>query len=140
MAENKTRPEPGDVKTYLEGLTPARRREDGLSLLANFERATGLSATLWTGGIVGFGCYRYRYASGRSGEAARVGFAVRAGKISLYCHLSDADKARLLPRLGPHDSGVGCIYLKRLESIDQNVLQEVIKAALSRIETEFEAG
>ena len=31
-----------------------------------------------------------------------------------------------LARLGPHKTGKGCLYLKRLDDVDQDVLRELI--------------
>lgn len=39
------------------------------------KRATGEPPTMWGSSIVGFGRYRYRYASGREGEWPLVGFS-----------------------------------------------------------------
>lgn len=131
--EAKTRELDQDVRAYLDDLTPASRREDGLKLLALFEEASGMAAKLWTGNILGFGKYQYRYASGHSGEAAIAGFAMRKAEISLYIYLDDAERQPFLARLGKHRAGVGCIYIKRVSNINTAVLSEMISLAVKRI-------
>jgi len=32
----------------------------------------------------------------------------------------------VLARLGPHKTGKGCLYIKRLDDVDQDVLRELI--------------
>lgn len=32
----------------------------------------------------------------------------------------------MLARLGPHQPGKGCLYLKRLDDVDESVLRELI--------------
>ena len=137
MYEAKTKPETDDVKTYLLSLTPERRREDALKLLAVFQEETGWPAELWTGGMVGFGRCHYKYETGHEGDALRVGFASRKGKISLYTWLTDPQRAELLSRLGKHTSGVGCVYVNKLADIDEGVLREIIRAAVQVMEERY---
>ena len=65
----KTSPE---IEAFLAKVTPAKRLRDARTLLALYERATGLEAKLH-GTIIGYGQYEYRYDSGHEGRAARVG-------------------------------------------------------------------
>ncbi len=37
-----------------------------------------------------------------------------------------------LKRLGKHKTGVGCLYINKIEEIDLNVLKEMIDASLNR--------
>jgi hypothetical protein len=34
-----------------------------------------------------------------------------------------------LARLGPHTTGVGCLYIKDLDAVDHGVLRRIIKAS-----------
>jgi Domain of unknown function (DU1801) len=114
-----------DVVAYLERIGSPARRQDAEVLIAVLGRVTGEEPRLW-GSIVGFGQYHYRYASGREGDAPAAGFAAR--KAALVVYLADGVEAHedLLPRLGPHTTGVGCLYLKRLQDIDVAVLQDIV--------------
>jgi hypothetical protein len=52
----------------------------------------------------------------------------------LYCDgLFGPPRTRLLTRLGPHRSGVGCVYIKRLADIDRAALDEMIDASVAGI-------
>lgn len=126
----KTKAEDLGVQEYILTLEPARRREDALKMLRIFEEETGWPAVLWTGGMIGFGRYDYTYESGHSGTALRVGYAPRKGKISIYTWLDEEQRADMLPRLGKHSTGVGCIYANKLADIDESVLREMICAAV----------
>lgn len=134
MYQNKTKPESHEVRAYCQSLEPARRREDALRLLDIFTEETPWPPVLWTGNMVGFGRYHYKYPSGHEGEAFRVGYAPRKGKISLYLTLQEADRAALLSRLGKHTSGVGCIYVNKLADVDEAVLREMIRRAVSTLQ------
>lgn len=133
----KTRELEEDALSSLSAIEPPARQEDALRLLSIFTRVTGRRPKLWTGGIVGFGRYRYRYDSGHEGQAPVTGFAMRRQAISLYTWLSEAQRLSLLPRLGKHRTGVGCIYVNRLSDIDTGVLEEIIRAAQRGIEARW---
>ena len=42
------------------------------------------------GGMLGYGPFHYRYASGRDGNACKLSIASNASYISLYCFAADA--------------------------------------------------
>ncbi|MBW9095064.1 DUF1801 domain-containing protein [Microbacterium jejuense] len=116
-----------EVEEFLAGVTPAVRQRDALTLVELMRRATGEEPVLQHPGIVAFGRYHYEYASGRSGDAAAAGFAPRKTATVVYLSDGTAAHADALSRLGPHTSGVGCLYLKRLDDIDLTVLEAVVR-------------
>ncbi|MDQ7993889.1 MAG: DUF1801 domain-containing protein [Propionicimonas sp.] len=122
---NKTQPTPVDPAAYLDGLPKAGQREDGRALLALMSQVSGEPAVMWGPTMVGFGNYHYRYASGREGDAFRMGFSPRSTALVLY---GDAGRlSDVLARLGPHTTGKSCIYLKRLSDADPAVLRELVE-------------
>ena len=92
---------------------------------------------LWGSSMVGFGRQRYEYASGRSGEYFAVGFAPRKAALTLYGLTYDGSNADLLARLGPHTTGKGCLYVKRLAELDRDVLSELIRRSYTANHTGF---
>ena len=118
-----------EVDGFLAGVAPARRQRDARVLLDLMRRVTGQEPSLQHPGIVGFGRYHYEYASGRSGDAAAAGFAPRQTATVVYLSDGTAAHADALSRLGPHTSGVGCLYLKNLDDIDLAVLEEVVRSS-----------
>jgi hypothetical protein len=87
---------------------------------------------LWGPSIIGFGSYHYRYESGHEGTAPLASFASRGAHLVVYLVGGFTDRhERLLERLGPHKAGKGCLYVKRLADIDQQVLTQLITKAWS---------
>jgi Domain of unknown function (DU1801) len=83
---------------------------------------------LWGTSIIGFGTYHYRYLSGREGDSPLASFAPRSQHLAIY--LIGGFESRhqsVLARLGPHKAGKGCLYIKRLDQVDQEALRELIK-------------
>jgi len=136
MADQKTKPHDGDVNAFIEALTDHQQRLDCHALIAMMTKVTGEKPILWGSAIIGFGSYHYRYASGHEGDAPRLAFSPRKGKISLYlvCDL-DAMSGHL-ERLGRHARGKGCLYVKQMADINPSVLEEMMTAALGMIPKE----
>lgn len=138
MAEIKTKPTEVAVETFLAGVDPPAKGEDGKALDALFRKVTGQPAKMWGPSIVGYGCYHYRYASGHEGDMCRVGFSPRKAKHSLYisCTCDGAEDPRftaLLDRLGKYSRGNGgCFYVNKLADIDLAVLEEMIGLSWAR--------
>jgi hypothetical protein len=100
-------------------------------------RATGVDPAIWSSALVGFGTYHYKSASGQEGDWFPVGFASRKAAITVYLGLSVDESEDLLARLGPHKTGKGCIYIKRLADVDAAVLEQLVADAYSRIKRTF---
>jgi hypothetical protein len=137
MARNKTTWTNEDVTAFLEAVPDPRRREDGKALAALMARVTGEPARMWGPSIVGFGRYRYRYESGREGEAGVAGFSPRAKELVVYLPADPPDKEALLARLGRHKAGKCCLYIKRLEDVDEGVLEALVAGAAKAIKERY---
>lgn len=120
------------VEEYLAGVTPKRRQADAERLVPLFARVTGQPAVMW-GTIVGFGQYHYRYASGHEGDAPAAGFAARKAATTIYVYDGVDAHQENLARLGPHTTGVGCIYLKDLDAVDLDVLEQIVTASYAKL-------
>ena len=129
MAENKTKATDASVADYLAAIDDEARRKDCQALADLMAKATKQPPTMWGASIVGFGRYRYRYASGREGESYAVGFSSRKGDISVYGLNAAAGAEGLLSKLGKHKAGKGCVYIKRLGDVDLNVLEKLVAGA-----------
>jgi hypothetical protein len=128
MAENKTQATAVDPAVYLASIEPEQRRADSQTVCAMMTKASGEPATMWGSSIVGFGISHYAYASGRHGSICRIGLAPRKGALTLY-GMGIERNAAIVARLGTHDTGKGCLYIKKLSDIDLAVLDELIAAA-----------
>ncbi|MFI7495306.1 DUF1801 domain-containing protein [Kocuria sp. M4R2S49] len=120
------------VEEYLAGVTPKRRRADAERLVPLFTRITGQPAEMW-GTVVGFGQYHYKYASGHEGDAPAAGFSARKAATTIYVYDGVDAHQENLARLGPHTTGVGCIYLKDLDAVDLDVLEEIVAASYAEL-------
>lgn len=130
MAENKTQPTDADVAAFLRAVAHPVRRADGLRLDELFRRVTGWTPRIWGPGIVGYGSYDYCYDSGRTGRFLATGFAPRKASLSVYIMPGYADYTAILARLGKHKMGKSCLYISRLDDVDEHVLADLIRRGL----------
>ena len=115
------------VEAFLARVPDEERREDAHRLCAMMQEITGEPPTMWGTSIIGFGTYHYRYASGHEGDSALAGFSPRRQQLAIYLVSEFADRHRAaLARLGPHKTGKGCLYIKRLDTVNQDALRELI--------------
>ena len=134
MSEIKTQATDADVTAFLEAASPQRRRDDGMALAQIFREVTGADPVMWGPSIVGYG--RYRYASPVNprthGEMPKTGFSPRKAQLSLYGLKDRPEGAALLTQLGTYTEGAGCLYVKKLDDIDLEVLRRLIAIAWQR--------
>jgi hypothetical protein len=82
-------------------------------------------------GMLAYGHYHYRYASGREGDWFPIGLASQKRYISLYVTASDPAQGYLAEsyrdRLPKADIGRSCVRIRRLEDVDLDVLGELIE-------------
>lgn len=128
-AKLKTVPVEKSAETLVAAIDHDGKRKDAERLLAIFGRATGDEPVVWNGGIVGYGDWHYKYDSGREGDFFKVGFASRKTKHSIYL-MGGLDKhSEALEQLGKWKRGAGCLYINKLNDIDEDVLEAMIKRA-----------
>ena len=128
-AANKTVPTKQPFAAFVKTVPDERRRNDAKRLDAIIRDVTGEKPVMWGDAIVGYGIVKQTYATGRVVDWMRVGFAPRKAAISLYMSCDLTPLRRLLDKMGPHTTGVGCIYVKRLDDLDEQVLRKLIERA-----------
>lgn len=79
--------------------------------------------------MVGFGSVHYRYESGREGDMFAAGFSPRKAALTVYLADGFEEREALLEQLGPHTVGKACLYVKRLDAVDLDVLRSLVEAS-----------
>jgi hypothetical protein len=119
------------VEEYMTGLPEERK-----GILERVHRAItqavpGLEPHMMAG-MIGYGTYHYKYASGREGDWSLIALANQKNYISIYiCAVEDgkylAESSK--DRLGKVSVGRSCIRFKKPEDINSEVLTELCKKA-----------
>lgn len=127
MASPKTQPTDANVTEFLDQVTDARRRDEGHRVRDLMEKVTGEPAVMWGPSIVGFGSAPIATTTG-SNDWPIVAFSPRKGALTLY-GLHEEEPDPLFDALGPHTLSVGCLYIKRLDAVDETVLEQLVAKA-----------
>jgi hypothetical protein len=130
MAELKTKKNDASVKSFLAGVQNEQRREDSLELLALMKKITRKQPKMWGTSIVGFGSHHYRHASGQEGDWPLTGFSPRKQALTLHVMTGFREHGALMKRLGKYETGKACLYLKKLDDVDREILAELIRRSV----------
>ena len=131
--ELKTKLNDANVNDFLNSVENEKKRTDSFKVLELMKRITGEEPKMWGSSIVGFGSYTYKYASGRTGDWMLTAFSPRKQSLTLYIMDGFKNYDELLGQLGKHKTGKSCLYVKKLEDIDMNILEELIEASVDHV-------
>ncbi|MEZ4866135.1 MAG: DUF1801 domain-containing protein [Caldilineaceae bacterium] len=136
MTELKTKRNDASVEDFLNSIEQEQKRKDAFAICSLMQEVTGAEAQMWGSSIIGFGSYRYKYASGREGDWMLVGFSPRKQNLTLYIMPGFEHYDELLGKLGKHKIGKSCLYINKLADVDQAVLQELVKQSVAHMQTQ----
>ena len=129
--EAKTKATAVAVAEFIAAVPDPRRREEAAVIDAMHRRVTGLAPKMWGPTMIGYGSYRYKYASGHEGEAMRGGFSPRKAALTVYLmgNYGDAqpEADALFARLGKHKFTKSCLYINKLEDVDLDALERLVR-------------
>ena len=131
MAELKTKVTKVSVDKFLQGIRDEKRREDCYQILKLMKKATKAEPKMWGPSIIGFGDYRYKYASGLENDWFIAGFAPCVQSLTLY--MMGGFDSELLKKLGKYKAGKGCLYIHGLEDVDIKVLSKLISKGVRQL-------
>lgn len=133
LAIIKTKQTLASVEDFINTVQDEQKRKDSFVLLEIMTKASGESPKMWGNSLIGFGNKRYKSpATGREVDWLLIGFSPRKTNLSLYLMMDIKKQASNLKKLGKHKTGVGCLYINKLEEIDLKVLEGIINASLNR--------
>ena len=128
MGTLKTTVNDADVKGFINRVEDEQKRNDSLKLLEIFSEITKEKPRMWGSSIIGFGQYHYKSERSRQeGDWPLTDFSPRKQNLTLYIMDGFDDYADLLQGLGKHKTSKGCLYINRLEDVDQAVLEDLIR-------------
>jgi hypothetical protein len=139
MAELKTKQTSADVSDFINAFADSdQKRKDSFELVKLMQEFTGFEPKMWGPSIIGFGLYHYKSDRSRQeGDWPLVGFSPRKAAISLYVYSGAAGQQDLLSGLGKFKMGKGCIYVKKLADIDQEVLKKLMGGTIEYLKTRY---
>lgn len=130
LAEIKTKENDSSVEDFINSFKDDAKRKDSLTILKLMQKATKEKPKMWGSSMIGFGNKRYKSpATGREVEWFKIGFSPRKANFSLHLVLDIKKYVAELKKLGKHKTGVGCLYINKLNDVDVKVLEKLITVA-----------
>lgn len=106
------------------------RRADVAALDKLIRKAAPKLEPVIQNGLLGYGPFHYKYASGREGDACRLSIASNAQYISLYALATDGEQyvaEKYKAQLPKAKIGKSCVRFKKLADLDPKALEALIK-------------
>lgn len=129
---NKTHATAANVDAFIDKQPKEEVRDDCRALMKLMHELTGAEPYMYGPSIVGYGTYHYKYASGHEGNAPLAAFSPRKPELVIYAMGGMYEQEpELMAKLGKHKATKGCLYIKRLEDIDQKVLKTLLKKSIA---------
>jgi Domain of unknown function (DU1801) len=129
----KTKPTAVSVVDFINTINDEQKRKDSFVLLEIMKNVSGEEPVLWSSSVIGFGIKRYKSpTTGREVDWLRIGFSPRKANLSLYVSVGIKEHAAALKKLGKHKTGVGCLYINKLDEIDLNILKGIIDESVKQ--------
>lgn len=126
MSDAKTKPTDASPTQFINAIEDKQKRADCKMVMKLMKAATGKRPKMWGDSIVGYGSYHYKYSSGREGDWPLIAFSPRKRDLSLYIMDGFDKRPKQMKKLGKFKTGKCCLYIKRLEDVDLEVLEEII--------------
>ena len=102
-----------------------QKKADSFRLIELMQDWSGFDPKMYGPTIIGFGNYRYKYASGHEGQAPMFGFSPRKAAFSLYVYSATEKSDQLLKELGKFKMGKACIFIKKLADVNIPILEQL---------------
>jgi hypothetical protein len=129
LADIKTKQTAASVDDFMHSIPDEQKRKDSQVILNMMEKAMKEKPKMWGSSMIGFGNVRYKSpATGREVDWFKIGFSPRKANLSLHL-INLQQHADALKKLGKYKTGVGCLYINKLEDVDIKVLEKMIIAA-----------
>lgn len=136
--QNKTVPTDQSAEQFLESVENRVKRDDSMTLLRMMSDITNQPPVMWGSSLIGFGTYHYKYESGREGDYFLTGFSPRKHALTIYIMPGFSEYEDILSNLGKYKTGKSCLYVKKLDDIDCDLLRDLITKSVAYMRDKYE--
>lgn len=145
MREIKTKQTEADVSEFINSFADTdQKRKDSFELIKIMKDVTWYDPKMRWPTMIWFGSYHYKSERSRQeGDRPMVWFSPRKAAISLYIyswyldHFTGKSQDKLLEHFGNFKMGKGCIYVKKLSDINQDILRQLILSTIDFLKSKY---
>ena len=135
MAKIKTTETLKSVDKFINAVADETKRNDSFRIIELIKNQIGFEPKMWGPSIVGFGSYHYKYDSGHEGDMPLAAFSPRSTAIVFYFCGYFEKRNELLKRFGKHKTSKVCVYVKKLDDINIDILKKMVSASVKQIQS-----
>ena len=137
-SQNKTVPTDQSAEQFIDSVENEVKRNDSRVLLQMMTEITDRPPVMWGSSLIGFGTYHYKYASGREGDFFITGFSPRKQALTIYIMPGFSEYEQILKKLGKYKLGKSCLYVKKLDDIDRDLLKDLIVQSVAYMRDKYD--
>lgn len=140
MSTIKTHVNDAGVEDFINSVDGEVKKADAFKILEMYKAATNEKPKMWGPSMIGFGQYHYKSErSSQEGDWPLAAFSPRKQSLTLYIMPGFNDYSDLLSKLGKHKISKACLYINKLNDVDENILKQLIKRSYDDAVKEFGA-
>lgn len=124
------------VAGFVKTVEDKARQKDCDTIIDIMSSQSGFEQKMWGPAIIGFGSYHYVYESGHEGDAPLVGFSPRKNEFALYIANFEG-KQELLKNFGKHKAAKACVYIKKMDDINADILKKLVKGSVKHYQAKY---
>jgi hypothetical protein len=132
MAEPKTARTKASVAAFIGAVEDDTRRKDAKAIDRMMREITGEKPAMWGPSIIGYGEWKTP-----TGMWPRIGFSPRKANLVLYVIADFKECGSLLKKLGKHTTGKSCLYINKLEDVDESALRALTQASWDHMNKKY---
>ncbi|MEO7265597.1 MAG: DUF1801 domain-containing protein [Ferruginibacter sp.] len=133
----KTTENNNSVLAFIKSIPGDQKQKDSLKIIDIMKKESGFKPKMWGPAIIGFGSCHFKYESGREGDMPLIGFSPRKESLTLYLSSKFDNREELLKEFGKHKTSKACIYVKKIEDINIEVLKKMVANALKYTKAKY---
>ena len=140
MSTIKTFVNDASVEDFINSVDGDVKKADTFKILEMYKEATNEKPKMWGPSMIGFGQYHYKSERSRQeGDWPLAAFSPRKQSLTLYIMPGFNNYSDLLDKLGKHKTSKACLYINKLDDVNETILKQLIKRSYADAKKEFTA-
>jgi hypothetical protein len=126
------------VTEFINSVEDEQKRKDSKQIAKLMKEVTGEKPVMWGTSMIGYGSFHYKSERSRQeGDWPITGFSPRKQNLTVYIMPGFDRYDALMKKLGKYKTGKSCLYFKKLDDVDQDVLKELVSESVKFMKKKY---